>query len=181
VQNLVALPPIIYTGEEYKLKSGRGVTEVKEARRRRGTLYGAALDSLSLERRKTCIPSEFTQYCRAWAAAQQSLCCELLTEDRRLFRFKRYRAVQRTIEEMAATVAPPAERGKVQRVIFFGKGFGRAAKGQVSTPCKKLVRVMACNCIVIITPEHYTSMMCPGCYRKTREGEGYRTRYVEHC
>ena len=178
VPNLVNINPIIYTGETYKAKSGMKLSEVMEARRRQGTLYGAALDALALERRKTCIPAEFNQYCRAWRAAQPNLCKELLTEDRRVYRFKRYRAVQSTIEEIAATVAPPADRGKTKRVIFFGKGFGKAAKGQVSTPCKKLVRVMACNCVVIITPEHYTSMMCPGCCRKTRVGDSYRTRYV---
>jgi hypothetical protein len=176
VPNLVSKEAIIYTGKMYKDKSGMQLSETMEVKRRHNSLYGAALDALTLERRKTCIPAEFEKYCRAWASVQKDICCELLSEERRIFRFIRYRAVQRTIEEMAATVAPPNMRHEQKRVIFFGKGYGKAAKGHVSTPCKKLVRVMACNCVVIITPEHYTSMMCPGCCRTTSTGEGYRTR-----
>jgi transposase len=48
-------------------------------------------------------------------------------------------------------------------------------RGAAPTPCKKLIRILAQYCIVIIVPEAWTSQTCPSCRRRTEVG-GYRTR-----
>jgi hypothetical protein len=153
---------IIYIGERFQTQSRTALNSNKESVRREQTAYGAALESLANERRKTCIPAEFTQYCKTWASVQGSIWAEDLADDRRLHRVVRFRAVQKTIAEIANTIAPARLKGKVKRLVFWGDGGGKAIKGCASTLSKKIIRALACLTAVVITPEAYTSMMCPG-------------------
>jgi len=173
---LMSKTPIIYTGDQYKEDSGMAHQERHEASRRRDTAYGEALDLLALERRKTCDLNEFTSYCQVWQSVQLTLQCELLAVERRVKKFSRFRLVQSAIAKIAALIAHPRNKGSNRIAMYGGGCAGKKMKGGVSTPNKKIVRVLGCSCVVIIIPEHYTSMMCPGCCSETRAGEGYRTK-----
>ena len=170
---------IIYTGDEYREKTLATLSEKQEVLRKRDTPYGAAVAAQMQTRRKTCDLEEYEDYCSTFAAVEEQLWTELLHDDRRLHRFKRYRAVQSTLEDMAERLAPASkgyDRTGKKRVVAFGSAGFKPQKGAASCPRKKFLRVLCCRVLVALTPEGHTTSKCPGCERKTRAGSDYRTR-----
>lgn len=112
---------ITFSGAEYRERTLATHNEVAEARRRTPTsFYGMALDSLKSERKRTCDLREFVSYCSTWNNVCNSIWNEVLTDHRRGHRFERFRAVQKTVEEIAEKIAPKADTGK--RVVLFEDG-----------------------------------------------------------
>jgi hypothetical protein len=112
---------VTFSGAEYREKCLATYNESAETRRRVGTPYGAALNALQQERKRTCSPAEFVSYCLTWNNVSDVIWSELLTDHRRGNRFERFRAVQKTIEEIAERVAPKAQ-GESKRVVMFEDG-----------------------------------------------------------
>jgi hypothetical protein len=113
---------VTFGSAEYREKSLAACNEAAEARRRTpASLYGMALDSLVSERKRTCNLTEFVSYCTTWNNVSSAIWNELLTDYRRGHRFERFRAVQKTIEEIAERIAPKAER-ESKRVVMFEDG-----------------------------------------------------------
>lgn len=161
-----------YSGEEYREISLGLLSEQREASRRRGD-YAVALSALP--RRKTAVLQEFVAYCKVYAAQQCHIWKEILYEKRRHWKFERFRAVQKAVEDVAERVAPAARRCS-RRIIMFGAASFKAAKGCASAPCKKIVRAICLRAAVIMVPEAWTSQTCPGCNKRLKDGTGYRTK-----
>jgi hypothetical protein len=52
----------------------------------------------------------------------------------------------------------------------MGVGARTAARGRPAMPSKALVHVLACRVPVIMVPEAYTTIACPGCGQRTQQG-----------
>lgn len=113
---------ITFSGDEYREMCLATRSAAAEAQRRAPqSFYGMAQDSLKTEHKRTCNLAEFLSYCTTWSNVCSSIWNELLTDYRRGHRFERFRAVQRTIEEIAEMIAPKAE-SHTKRVVMFEDG-----------------------------------------------------------
>jgi hypothetical protein len=103
---------------------------------------------------------------------------EVLSEQRRGHRFLRFRAIQRTVEEIAERVAPiRGGREKYgRRVVMFEDGTWKSKRGCASAPLKKIVRAVCQRAAVVMIPCAYSTKTCLGCGYENEEGEDYRTR-----
>ena len=103
---------------------------------------------------------------------------ELLHVKRREHRFLRFRAIQRTVEQIAETIAPiKGGREKYgRRLILFENGMWKSKRGCASAPLKKIVRATCQRSAVAMVPCAYSSQTCLGCGRLNRDGAGYRTK-----
>jgi hypothetical protein len=170
---------VSFSGEDWQTKTFTKKSTTAEAYRRRPVKpFGQALELLRSERKKTCDLPTFVRYCVAWGIACPAIWAELLTAQRRGHRFLRFRAIQRTIEEIAEQVAPIKGGRELygRRVVMFEDGMWKSKKGCASAPTKKIVRAVCQRAAVIMVPAAYSSMTCVGCYHKTKKGASYRTR-----
>ena len=167
---------VSFSGQQYRLKTLATLSETTEVRRRAATPYGQALEQLMAERKKTCNLDEFVQYCMTWTTVEDAIWTELLTDERRLHRFARFRAVQKTVEEIAELIAPRGVQTDQPQVVLFEDGSWKARKGQAAAPRKKIIRVLLQRAVTIMIPAAWTSQSCPACGHKTTDGEGRRTK-----
>src|SRR6476646_4940585 len=79
------------------------------------------------------------------------------------------KSIQRTLEDIAERIAPKRECGLVRKLVMFGAASFAAQKGCAAAPRKALIRVLCQRVPVIMVPEHYTSISCPGCGRETKK------------
>lgn len=167
---------VTYSGELYREKTLTTVSAEKEQMRRgSASPYGMALDTLINERKRTCNLQQFLSYCRAWADVGSSIYNEVLTDIRRIHRFKRFRAIQKTIEEIAEQIAPKSQ-ALAKRIVLFEDGSWKAMKGQAAAPRKKIIRVLCQRVVVVMVVAAWTSSICPGCGGRLRDGNAYRTK-----
>ena len=167
-------------GEDYRADTWAAKNEEAEAWRRQqngvDTAYGAALLRTAATRRRTCVKQEFVEYCSVFQDVSNDLWAELLDIERRKQRFYRFQRVQSAVARIAEWLAPMRDKGKQKRVVMFGAASFMPKKGCAAAPRKRIVRELALRAVTIMVPEPYTSQTCPGCERKTEEGNGYRTR-----
>lgn len=166
-----------FIGEQYREEILAKQAEKTEARRRRvNVAYGTATTALKIVRKRTCDLQLFTQYCLIWSAQQHVIWEEQLDDRRRMDRFLRFSAVQKTVAKMAELIVPMRDKGKVKRLVLFEDGSFQAKKGHASAPRKKIVRELCQRAVTVMVPAPYTSLTCPGCRKETQEGEDYRSR-----
>lgn len=165
------------TGEDYREQTWATKNEEAETRRRVVNVpYAEALQALKETRRRTCLKSEFVQFCSTSQAVSEALWGELLHVERRKQRFYRFSRVQSAVAKVAEWIAPMRDKGHKQRIVMFGAASFMPKKGCAAAPRKRIVRELALRAVTIMVPEPYTSQTCPGCMRKTETGGGHRTR-----
>jgi hypothetical protein len=161
------------TGEVYRTRNGAAHTTGADVRRRQANpFYNAAVQRLGVERTSA---SGFVSYCKASCRVLGAREVELMHLKRSLARFSRFRDNQRGLAWLAAQIVDPSMPREERPIIFYGDGATRSMPGHASTPNKKLLRILAQYCIVIVVPEGWTSQTCPSCRRRTENG-GNRTR-----
>ena len=162
---------IAWTGTDYRTQAKSIAAEEYEAGRRRfQNSYEHAVSSLMTVQRKTGRLVKFMEYCSEWSQQRAAIHAEVLTEDRRVLRFERFRAVQATIERITRSISPLKDRDK-KKIIFFEDGSFQAKKGAASAPRKKIVKVLSCRAVVGMTPAAYSSCTCPECRHETEAGD----------
>ena len=168
---------VSYSGSEYSEKTRSNIARQGEQKRRQiNTEYSEAIAAMP---RRDCINKvNWTDYCKAWAVHQHVYWKEKLNHHRKCQRFSRFRAVQSTLEDIAERIAPKRECGLVRKLVMFGAASFAAQKGCAAAPRKALIRVLCQRVPVIMVPEHYTSISCPGCGRETKTTD-YRTKMCE--
>lgn len=169
------------SGKEYNIKTLRKRNETAEEHRRHNTPYGQAMDALRTTRRRTAELPAFLNYCRVFQAVQSWIWVEVLSFERRIHRFARFRAIQRTIEEIAERIAPVkgvSSEDRKQRVVMFEDGIWRPRAGATAAPMKKIVRAVCQRAVVIMVPAAYSSQTCPCCGSQNfcNEQREHRTR-----
>jgi hypothetical protein len=169
---------VTFSGEEWQTKTLTRKSREAETYRRAGTPYGEATERLRGERKKTCDRATFVDYCKAWHGACGAVWGEVLTPCRRGHRFLRFRAIQRTVEEIAEEAAPiKGGREKYgKRVVMFEDGSWKPKRGCAAAPLKKIVRAVCQRAPVIMIPCAWSTQTCLGCGRANGEGTSYRTR-----
>ena len=102
----------------------------------------------------------------------------LFSMKRRLLRFSRFRAKQKTIHNIAKRIAKPITRkpelkDQLRSIIFFGKAlFGHGSKGAL--PRKQLLKKLGYLSVVVLTDEFRTSKCCCCCGSELRQVHGSR-------
>jgi hypothetical protein len=171
-------PRVTFSGEDWQTKTFTRKSSTAEVIRRAMTPYGDAMRRLQGQRKNTCDINSFAQYCITWRSVCDAVWKELLTDERRGHRFLRFRAIQRTLEEVGEVIAPiRGGREKYgKRIVLFEDGMWKSKKGCASAPIKKLVRVTCQRAAVAMIPCAFSTMTCLGCGFENREGVNYRTR-----
>ena len=163
------------SGDEYREKTLARKQEIYEVQRRlTNKAYDSSCKNLKNHKKRTSDMETFIDYCRSWAIYGKALFEETLRKNRKLARFRRFRAVQSQIDQIADKYFRKRCDGK--SVILFGKACFRPQKGKASAPRKKLIRSMACRGLVLMVDESYTSANCPGCKSRMSEDRTYRTK-----
>ncbi|KAG5184129.1 hypothetical protein JKP88DRAFT_244994 [Tribonema minus] len=172
-------PDVTFSSAEWETKTfTRKSKDVEMLRRRADKPYGQALIQLQTERKNTCDYVTFTRYCRTWSAACGAVWGEVLTSHRRGHRFLRFRAIQRTVEEVAERIAPiKGGRQKYgRRIVMFEDGVWKPKKGCAAAPLKKIVRAVCQRSATVMIPCTWTTKTCLGCGYENEDGTDYRTR-----
>ncbi|KAG5181412.1 hypothetical protein JKP88DRAFT_321989 [Tribonema minus] len=144
-------------------------------------------------------------YCTTFAEHEDGMYDELLHPAQSGQRFIRFSARQRAVARVAEVIAPirrqrmPPEwrpfrqrkqkhrkwrtnrrdRRAGRRVVFFGVAARVAARGRPPIPTKAVVWQLACRTVIIMVPEAFTTICCPGCGQRTQPGgeqHGHRNR-----
>lgn len=187
------------SSREYGYQSLTRFSAKAEGRRRiENVEYGQAVqafDAVSLKQPGSCVA-----YSSAIYSTLGVRVVELLSDERRLQRFARLRARQRTVDGMARDIAfgntykqdvrkeqrssieplSPERRKELlkkirdkRRVVFFGNGqFGHGARGPC--PRKALIRALGILCPVVLVDEFRTSKCCCGCGVPLKQVDGSR-------
>ena len=177
-----------YSKTEWMQQSGRDYQAgVERKRRQRNEAYGAALDSMSLTRRRCADADEFGKYAHAAMATLADRASELTATTRCLFRWKCARKLQSFLSRVAdsafarqslrpkrqpapsgATIEELRERRRERRAapsrraVFFGDGrFSSSMRGNPSMPKKKLLKYLAVRGLTLLLDEYRTSKCCP--------------------
>ncbi|CAN0342496.1 unnamed protein product [Pylaiella littoralis] len=161
-------------GDDYRRDTRASCSDEYETSRRRDRPYGKAIDRLKNDKKRTSCLDTFIKYCKSWFANGPAVAKETLLHERKLNRFSRFRATQKTLAKIADKYM-----GNVQgvcRVMLFGKASFRAKKGRASAPRKAMIREMAIRRVVLMVDEYNTSKKCPGCLGDTVEDKERRTR-----
>ena len=177
-----------FSSREYRHQSlARFSARLESTRREQSADYGGAIkayDSVSLKQ-----PDSSLAYSGVTYSTLRVRVVELLSVKRRLQRFARLRARQRTVDGMARDIAfgdtykkevirtqrvararMPLEQRKEllkkirakKRVVFFGDGqFAHGSRGPC--PRKALIRALGVICPVVLIDEFRTSKCCYGC------------------
>ncbi|CAM9681554.1 unnamed protein product [Ectocarpus sp. 13 AM-2016] len=161
-------------GDDYRRDTLASRSDKYESFRRRSSPYGDAIHSLGNEKKRTSCLDTFVRYCKSWCSNGPALFSETLRKARKLFRFGRHRATQRTLAKIADKYI--GKMGEACRVMLFGKASFRAQKGRASAPRKAMIREMASRGVVLMVNEYNTSKKCPGCFGDTIEDKERRTR-----
>ncbi|CBN80330.1 n/a [Ectocarpus siliculosus] len=187
------------SSREYKHQSlTRFSAKAEVGRRLDHVEYGQAVqafDSVSLKQPGSSVAYSSVIYCTLRVRV-----VELLSEERRLQKFARLRARQRTVDGMARDIAfgntykqevrkeqrssaeplSPERRKELlkkirdkKRVVFFGNGqFGHGARG--ACPRKALIRALGVLCPVVLVDEFRTSKCCCSCGVPLKQVDGSR-------
>ncbi|CAM9207965.1 unnamed protein product [Pylaiella littoralis] len=166
------------SGEDYRRDTGASRSDNYETVRRSSGPYGASISRLGHFNKRTSCIQTFLEYCRSWFRNGPALLNETLNKTRKLFRFSRFRATQKTLAKIADTYMGKATRTSAEkpRVMLFGKASFQAQKGRASAPRKAMIRAMAARGIVLMVNEYNTSKKCPGCFEDTYEDRERRIR-----
>ncbi|CAN0373923.1 unnamed protein product [Pylaiella littoralis] len=169
------------SGEDYRRDTGASRSDGYKTVRRLSGLYGVlvSISRLGDSRKRTSCIQTFLEYCRSWFCNGPALLNETLNKTRKLFRFSRFRATQKTLAKIADMYMGKATRTSVSekpRVMLFGKASFQAQKGRASAPRKAMIRAMAARGIVLMVNEYKTSKKCPGCFEDTYEDGERRIR-----
>ncbi|KAG5181601.1 hypothetical protein JKP88DRAFT_278782 [Tribonema minus] len=122
----------------------------------------------------------FTDYCTTFT--EDGMYDELLHPARSVQRFIRFsarqRAVARVAEKHRKWRTNRRDRRAGQHVVFFGVAARVAARGRPPIPTKAVVWQLACRTVIMV-PEVFTTICCPGCGQRTQPGgeqHGHRNR-----
>ncbi|KAG5175880.1 hypothetical protein JKP88DRAFT_283239 [Tribonema minus] len=162
-----------------------------------GELYRTwALSILNEEKRGCPLHRQrrvLTVYCTTFAEHEDGMYDELLHPACSVQWFVRFSAQQRAVARVAEVIAPmrrrrmPPEwrprrqrkqkhrkwrtnRRAGRRVVFFGVAAQVAARGRPPIPTKAVVWQLACRTVIIMAPEAFTTVCCPGCGQRTQPG-----------
>ena len=161
-------------GDDYRRDTCASRSDEYETSRRRDQPYGEAIDRLRNDKKRTSCLTTFIQYCKSWFRNGSVVFQETLRKERKILRFSRFRATQRTLAKIADQYMGTV--GEVCRVMLFGKASFRAQKGRASAPRKAMIREMASRGVVLMVGEYNTSKKCPGCLEDTVEDKERRIR-----
>ncbi|CAM9400511.1 unnamed protein product [Sphacelaria rigidula] len=161
-------------GDDYRRDTRASRSDEYETFRRRGRSYGEAIDRLRNNKKRTSCLTLFIQYCKSWSRNGSVVFQETLQKERKILRFSRFRATQKTLAKIADQYM--GNVGEACRVMLFGKASFSAKKGRASAPRKAKIREMASRGVVLMVDEHNTSKKCPGCFEDTVEDKERRIR-----
>ncbi|KAG5182799.1 hypothetical protein JKP88DRAFT_318275 [Tribonema minus] len=138
------------SGELYRTWALSILNEQKEAARRTANdEYRDACTALAGEHTRTCDVEVLTDYYTTFAEHEDGIYDELLHPARSVQRFIRFSARQRAVARVAEVMAPA------------------------------VVWQLACRTVIIMVPEAFTTIRCPGCGQRTQPGgeqHGHRNR-----
>ena len=178
------------TEEEWMRDSGRKRTQECERKRREGTRYGEAIESVAAAGRRRSVMSAFTEYATEMLATLTVRATELLSVARSAARWQQKRCLARFIGRLCdrlfdrastrpnknATPPDEATRAELRRrlmdlrqrrqqtptVVFFGDAtYGPTMRGHNAIPKKGILRELCHRGLTFLLDEYRTSKMCP--------------------
>ena len=178
------------TEEEWMYSSGRLRNQETEKRRREGTQYGEALDSLVGVGRRKSVTKAFVEYSEAMFHTLATRAAELISVARSAARWQQKRCLTRFIgrlcdrlfdrtstrpgknipsldestreEYRARLMEMRRQQKETPTVVFFGDAsYGPTMRGHNAIPKKGILRELCHRGLTVLLDEFRTSKMCP--------------------